>query len=346
MSLRKRYGKGQAVVMITLVMGTLIGAMALGTDVAVMYFNWVQLQKAADAAALAGATYLDGGLQFTTASAGCAGQSDYAKQAACTYAETNGLLTDSSSLTINEPGTNLPATAPTPNIQVVATKSGLPYMFGRVLGLTTYSVSAQATANASSSTGTVNQGLFPMAVQCATPCSLSSLNPGSAVQFGVKFSPTFTASGNWQWLQNSNGSNLGDSGLNAAITNGMAGSFTVGGTITSETGNKGKAGPSATAWTDRMSQCPSLSSDPCSGGNPSDIPAGDPCLVVVPAVNFNGCTGSCTLTIEGFANVYIEPSSTTTNVTACFVQTVTANTIAGGPSTPDLGSNSQPVLIQ
>ncbi len=32
--------------------------MALGTDVAVMYFNWVQLQKAADAAALAGTFYL------------------------------------------------------------------------------------------------------------------------------------------------------------------------------------------------------------------------------------------------------------------------------------------------
>ena len=34
--------------------------MALGADVAVMYFNWVQLQKAADAAAIAGASQLTG----------------------------------------------------------------------------------------------------------------------------------------------------------------------------------------------------------------------------------------------------------------------------------------------
>jgi len=38
----------------TFAIATLLGAMALGTDVAVMYFNWVQLQKGADAAAIGG----------------------------------------------------------------------------------------------------------------------------------------------------------------------------------------------------------------------------------------------------------------------------------------------------
>lgn len=49
--------KGQMAVVMTLVVATLLGVMALGSDVAVMYYNWMQLQKAADASALAGATY-------------------------------------------------------------------------------------------------------------------------------------------------------------------------------------------------------------------------------------------------------------------------------------------------
>src|SRR5260370_19956554 len=51
----KRYQRGQMVVVMTFAMATLLGAMALCTDVAVLYYNWVQLQKGADAAALAGA---------------------------------------------------------------------------------------------------------------------------------------------------------------------------------------------------------------------------------------------------------------------------------------------------
>ena len=44
--------------MITLALATLIGVMAMGTDFAVLYYNWVQLQTAADAPAPAGAGYL------------------------------------------------------------------------------------------------------------------------------------------------------------------------------------------------------------------------------------------------------------------------------------------------
>jgi uncharacterized membrane protein len=43
---------------LTLFIGVLLGAMALSTDVGLLYFNWMQLQKAADAAALAGAEQL------------------------------------------------------------------------------------------------------------------------------------------------------------------------------------------------------------------------------------------------------------------------------------------------
>jgi len=55
-----RNQRGQIFVLTTLVIATLLGAMALSTDVGLLYFNWMQLQKAADGAALAGASSLTG----------------------------------------------------------------------------------------------------------------------------------------------------------------------------------------------------------------------------------------------------------------------------------------------
>lgn len=69
-------------------------------------------------------------------------------------------------------------------IQVVAQKTGLPYYFGKVVGLTTYSVSATANAGAGGPVGTVSQGLFPVGLQCTAPCNLSNLDPGQSVFLG------------------------------------------------------------------------------------------------------------------------------------------------------------------
>src|SRR5712692_6218782 len=51
-----RFKRGQAVVILTLVIPALVGAVAMGTDVALFYYNWVKLQKATDAAVLGGAS--------------------------------------------------------------------------------------------------------------------------------------------------------------------------------------------------------------------------------------------------------------------------------------------------
>jgi hypothetical protein len=345
-----RYAKGQMAVILTLVIATLIGAMALGADVAVMYFNHLQLQKGVDAAALAGANFLEGSYTYTPTNANCGGQSDYAKEAACDYAANDGLISaNNTTLTFNEPGTGLPAGAPTPNIQVIASRSNLPYLFGRVLGLNSYTVAAVATAKASGPTTSVN-GMFPMGMQCTSPCSLANVTPGSPVQFNVKFTPLQEAPGNWQWLDNSQGS----SGLAGGITNGMSGTYSVygsGGTgqtyITTEPGNKANANGVQGAFESRFnsSNCP-VTEDPCNGGNASTILQDNQCLVVVPAVDYAGCTGSCQANILGFADIYIEPGSTSTNITACFVQAVTANTISGGSNPVNLGSYAQPELIQ
>jgi len=338
--MKKIYGssRGQVAGLYAGIVVVLVGAIALGTDVALMYVNWQQMQKVADAAALAGANYLGGYTFSGTPASGCGSESDAAKTAACTYAADNGLAADN--LTITEP------TAST--IHVVAQETALPYYFGRVLGLNTYAVSASATAGAGGPVGTVTQGMFPVGLQCKKPCTASSFVAGEPVSFGAKFvSSTINAAGNWQWLDPSGGSGGGDSALSAAIQGGYSASLSIGGTIQSEPGNKGNSGPVKSALAARLSQCPSIA-DPCTngGGNPSDIPAGDPCLVVVPTVDFNGCSGNCSLTIEGFAEIYLDPATTTsTKINGCYVSAVAANTIASS-SAPVLGPYQVPVLSQ
>ena len=328
--------RGQIAVLYTVVIVAVIGAIALGSDVAVMYVNWLHVQKVADAAALAGANYLAGYAFTGTAASGCSAQSDDAKKVACTYASENGLAP--ASLTISEP-TNA-------SIRVLAQQTGLPYYFWKVLGLTTYSVAASATAAAGGPIKTVNQGLFPVGLQCTSPCNLSSLDPGQSVSFGQKFVGGL-APGNWQWLNPTGGTGGGDSALSAAIQNGDSVSFSIGSAIQSEPGNKGNSGNVQTALANRLSRCNSIS-DPCSsaGGNPDNIPPGDPCLVVIPAVDYHGCTGNCPLTIEGFAMIYLEPSTTTgTNINGCFVKAIAPDSVAGSGA-PGLGALQVPTLTQ
>src|ERR1700674_3413369 len=162
---RAGWTRGQIAVVLTLAMVTLLG---------VMYANWVKSQKTVDAAALAGANYVNGGIAFSDVASQCTGKPDDAQKAACTYVQKNGLAVDSANLKINEPGINLPACAPTPNIQVWAHRT-TPAYFGVLIGLRSYSVATIATAKANIPVNTITQGLFPMGTQCTSPCSLSSL---------------------------------------------------------------------------------------------------------------------------------------------------------------------------
>jgi Putative Flp pilus-assembly TadE/G-like len=338
--MKKSFGsaRGQVAVLYSLIAVFLVGAVALGADVAVMYMDWQQMQKTADAAAIAGANYL-AGYDFTgTPASGCSGQPDAATKAACTYAVNNGLAV--ANLTLTEP------TAST--IKVVAHEDTQPYFFGKVLGLNSYAVSATAAAQAGGDVGTVKLGLFPVGLQCTNPCSLSSLDPGQSVSFGAKFVGGL-APGNWQWLNPTGGTGGGDSALSYAVQNGSPTLFSLtppNNAINSEPGNKGNSTLVQTALAARLASCASIA-DPCSGGgNPHDIPPGDPCLVVIPAVDFHGCTGNCGLTIEGFAMIYLEAATTTgTHIDGCFVKAITADSIASS-SAPGLGAFQPPALTQ
>ena len=342
--MNKIFGKsrGQIMVLYAVAVAGLLAAAALGTDVAVMYVNWQRAQKVADAAALAGANYLqinNGGLAYNgTVTSGCNGDdSTDAGKAACTYAVNNGLA--AGTVTISEPTSS--------TIKVTATQSSVPYYFGSVMGTSTYSVSASATANYP---GPVNgcdncgTNMLPIGMQCAKPCTnVNSLVAGESVSFGTKFiSATVNAPGNWDWVDLSgNGSSV----IGTEIASGVSGTYVVGQTIGPSPGNRANSGPVKKAFDARMKSCPTIA-DPCNGGNPSDIPAGDPCLVIVPAVDFTGCTGSsCTppLTIEAFAEVYLEPDSTSQNIDGCFVKSVVGGTTTG--SNGSFGPQAAPTLI-
>jgi hypothetical protein len=338
--MKKSFGnaRGQVAVLYSLIAVFLVGAVALGADVAVMYMDWQHMQKVSDAAAIAGANYL--GYPFDgTAAPGCDGQPDAATKVACTYAVDNGIAV--AELTLTEP------TAST--IQVVAHKDTQPYFFGKALGLSTYGVSATARAQAGGPVGTVKQGLFPVGLQCTNPCSLGSLDPGQSVSFGAKFVGGL-APGNWQWLNPTGGSGGGDPALAAAIENGSSALFSINppnNVIQSEPGNKGNSRPVKDALAARLGSCAAIS-DPCSsgGGNPNNIPAKDPCLVVVPAVDYHGCTGNCGLTIEGFAMIYLEAATTTsTHIEGCFVKEITGDSISSS-SAPGLGALQVPTVTQ
>ena len=58
MKAKARHRRGQVAVTLTLAIPALIGAIAFGTDIAVLYMNWAQLQKSMDTAVVAGAVYL------------------------------------------------------------------------------------------------------------------------------------------------------------------------------------------------------------------------------------------------------------------------------------------------
>ena len=334
------FRRGQIMVLYGGMIAALLGATALCTDIAVMYANSIQLQKAADSAAIAGATYLTGIAFSQTPASGCTsanGYSDDAEKAACTYAYSNGIdpSVTGVSLSVTEPSST--------TVKVSAQRSGLPYYFGKVIGLDTYTVAVTATGQAAQAVGTVKYGMFPVGLQCTAPCSLTNMDPGQSVNFGQKFVGGL-APGNWQFLAIAG---TGDSVLGTNIDQGTTGAYSIGSSLLSEPGNKGNSANVVAGLSSRLARCHSIA-DPCSasGGNPSDIPAGDACLVVVPAVDYHGCTGSCTITAEGFALVYLEPATTTgTSINGCFVKAVAANTVTA-VGAPQLGAEMPPVLSQ
>jgi Flp pilus assembly protein TadG len=369
--MKKGFGKakGQIAVLYAGVIAVLLGAVALGTDVALMYANWERVQKTADSAAVAGANFLSSGMTYGgTIKSGCTeDQGDNAEQAACTYALTNDPSLSPSSVTITEPAGN--------TLKVVAKETD-PYFFAKALNvipgvsMTTYTVSASGTAIPPGPVGTVKQppgptpflggaGLFPVGLECPKPCTNLSTLGGEFVHFGTKFVTSVIdctpgkgscpADGNWQWLDVSGGTGGGIPVMAAAIEYGASATFSINppnNQIYPDTGNDGNSSQVKKALADRLAKCSSIT-DGCNGFDPTDIPFGDPCEIIVPAVDFANQKGkSKPMTIYGFALIYLDKSTTTTtSINGCFVSEITEDTIASS-SAPNFGALVGDVLTK
>ncbi len=356
MNTRSLFSKGQIMALFAIVLPVLLGVMALGADFAIIYLNWSMVQKAADAAALAGAS------QLTAVPGSASSVTPAATNYAYGYACLNGISDPSNTYATicptepSHPG-GFVDKINTPNVTdttvQVGIKRSVPYFFGKMIGLNTAGVAATATA-AVEATGTVSSGLFPVGIQCTSPCSKINLNPGQVTSFGSKFVGGL-APGNWDWLDLGQGK--GANALGSTIQNGASGSFSIGTDVGSAPGNKGNSGPVKNGLASRLSSCAATTSatDPCQNGalvggtngigGTNGVPVNDPCLVGMPAVDFTGCHGAnCSMPIEAFAQIYLEQNSTGTDIEGCFVQTLAPGAV-GSSSAPNLGSIGQPVLI-
>jgi Flp pilus assembly protein TadG len=156
--------RGQVGVIMTLVLATLIGAVGLCADVGVLYFNWVQLQKAADSAALAGALHLTG-IPATTDNSTVVATADH-------YAQLNGIKS------AEIVSTTVAGDAKSVTIQLQRT---VPYLFARVLGLTNGAVAARATAGINNASS--YRGMLPIGLPCTKAQSASANCNGQYKQY-------------------------------------------------------------------------------------------------------------------------------------------------------------------
>ncbi len=345
----------------TIVLPVLLGVMALGVDFALIYLNWSMVQKAADAAALAGASQLTG----VTGSAATVKPNvvNYVDGYACLNGIKNGTSTLCTAAASPAGYADNIVFTNVSDFQVsVGIHRSVPYYFGKMIGLNEAGVAATATA-AIEAPGTVPQGLFPIGLPCNGPCSdlkallkslsgLSNSGGGSNITLGSKFVVSSlwnqSSPGNFGWLDVGQGQ--GAPALGSVLQNGSTQTYSVGSLVSTTPGvGKGNGQPAQNGLNARLTACTKGIADPCANGGtlPSTDTCNDPCLITVPAVDYSLCSGaSCNnMKIYGFAQMYMEQdSSTTSGIDACIVTNNNCTT-TGSAGAPNYGSLAPPVLI-
>lgn len=293
MKSRSRGAKGQTAVIFTLVLVALLGATALGTDVAVMYANWSELQKAVDAGALAGANFLPN-------------DPASAQSTANQYAQMNGL--SSSEITA------IQVSSDDQEITVSASRN-VPYFFGRVLGLSSQMISVTATAAIPYSPSTIGGAYNGTnsggggTTSSYTGSYGTSVGQYGLVPIGLDSNTTYSngqsmtlhntqvGAGNWGTVE------LGSPGgsvLRSNFANGYSGPISVGDWINTEPGKK--IGPVDQGLADRLSAAQQI--DP--NGTFSSHSSNDPRILFLPMVNWESPNGRRAVQVTGFAAVWLD----------------------------------------
>jgi len=271
----------------TVALPAIAGAVALVLDVANLYCNWTYLQTGADAAVLAGASYLPGSSRDAIATA-----NSYASQNKIAANEIRSVTVSPDNMTLT--------------MRVARSVS---FTFGRVVGLTSVTLSASSTAKAQS-VG-VAQGVIPLGIDYRTDRTYGQVITVKAGQVGA---------GNWEPLALG-----GNGGANyvSNIENGYPGTVSIGDQIETEPGNI--VGPTATGITYRMD----LGANGFSTGTFSDHALNDPRVLLVPMVDFSNINGKSQVPVKGFAELWVVSVNGNNNtITTYFIEQTSPNTVA------------------
>ncbi len=343
-----RLSKGQMAVVMTVALPTLVGAIGLGADMAMLYFNWVQLQKAADAAALAGAEQLTGDPTTTSNSDVTACAQLYACQDGVSVQPDGSCPANTETCTggSSDPMTVTPA-SDAKSVTVTISRT-VPYFFLRVLGLNQGAVGVHATAGILPTTGACRAA--PFGLPCKDNCSGfgcygQDVAPGQGdhtcgnayipdqtqVQLKSDWSVTGVP-GNWDPLA------IGGDGASiyrSNIADGESQMITPGEWLPTETGNI--VGPTGQGFADRGLN---LTSTPAA--IPSDLTASDPHIIVVPLVDFtrDPKNGKGSVPVLDFITLYVQALQNGNNtvvatvippVAGCGDPTTSTTNIIGAP---------------
>lgn len=354
MLLRRKFHRGQMFVVMTLALTALLGALALGTDVAVIYMNWMELRKAADSAALAGAAYLGPFAATPPASAPCSwgGGGNPAYDVACSYAESNGvapgeILSIGPAMTL-PPSETVPPGAQT--LQVSLRRSTIPMFFASLVmpSGSNFAAAVDATAVGPAPIQTMTQGMFPAGL---------SVTPSQSLDYPQPVSLTSGSNGSLAWLDLPACSPVGslpptrshDRGANLSsdITNGSTCSYSIGNTINAVSANEfsNHSADIDQAMSQRIPN-PNLPPPPLTQLNSADSQ-----VAVVPLVQMGGTAGPGgktrqTATIVGFATLWLmnyTDAGSSQTVNGEFMQYTNQYGVGGAPA--DYGAYSQPFLI-
>jgi hypothetical protein len=361
-------------VVMTFAIATLLGAMALGTDLAVVYYNWVLLQKGADIAALAGAQYFRQTPPPAVSNPKCRasalnGPNTDAEKGACAYAITNGAA-PSEVIQINSPATSGPGlTVPAgvQTVQVYLKRTNIPLFFLKVLhpSFNHYAVSAVASAVGPSNVNGTGPGLFPLGM------------PPKPNGISLTFGQTVTlaqgvASGDWEWLDIPNGMvgsttstsaphGGGNAQLVANINNGCNCSLNTGDYVSPEPGAKLNSSGAQAAINARLpngnitiqTYITSVLNMPMTpaiqNGDITGLNLNTPQLVTIPITDWSSASGASTaVQIQGFALVWLQSINgrgSSMTITAQYVTGLTNIATAGGGAN-NYGAKTPIHLIQ
>src|ERR1700682_1864577 len=171
--------RGQTLVLVALTLVTLLAMAALAIDVVTLYVAKSEAQRAADAAALAGAkAFVDSGVttdpknsSFQTLAQSMATAVINAMIGQNKVAGIPPQLASPPSFNFNQDGN--------PQITVTFQRTDLPIFFARIWGGTLANVSATATAEAynASNSQTITGSLVPIAPKCVKPFLVPNQDP-------------------------------------------------------------------------------------------------------------------------------------------------------------------------